>query len=115
VPADDRASGSGIAPSSPQRIRSVADTQDGAAFTTTHWSVVLAAQGPSRAAEEALEKLCCTYWRPIYSFVRLQGVKPEEAKDLTQGFFALLLERRDLNTRTSATVRWQLNAAKASA
>jgi RNA polymerase sigma-70 factor (ECF subfamily) len=59
---------------------------------------VLAAQGPSPAAEEALEKLCRTYWRPIYGFVRRQGVKPEEAKDLTQGFFALLLERRDLET-----------------
>jgi RNA polymerase sigma-70 factor (ECF subfamily) len=70
----------------------------GAAFTTTHWSVVLAAQGRSPAAEEALEKLCRTYWRPIYGFVRRQGVKPEEAKDLTQGFFALLLERRDLET-----------------
>ncbi len=69
----------------------------GAAFTTTHWSVVLAAQGPSPAAEEALEKLCRTYWRPIYGFVRRQGVGPEEAKDLTQGFFALLLERRDFD------------------
>ena len=69
----------------------------GAAFTTTHWSVVLAAQGPSPVAEEALEKLCRTYWRPIYGFVRRQGVGPEEAKDLTQGFFALLLERRDFD------------------
>jgi RNA polymerase sigma factor (sigma-70 family) len=68
------------------------------AFTTTHWSVVLAAQGPSPAAEQALEKLCRTYWRPIYGFVRRQGFEPEEAKDLTQGFFALVLERRDLNT-----------------
>jgi RNA polymerase sigma-70 factor (ECF subfamily) len=67
------------------------------AFTTTHWSVVLAAQGPSPAAEAALEKLCRTYWRPIYGFVRRQGVGPEEAKDLTQGFFALLLERRDFD------------------
>jgi len=67
------------------------------AFTTTHWSVVLAAQGHSPAAQEALEKLCRTYWRPIYGFVRRQGVGPEEAKDLTQGFFALLLERRDLD------------------
>jgi len=67
------------------------------AFTTTHWSVVLAAQGPSPAAQAALEKLCRTYWRPIYGFVRRQGVGPEEAKDLTQGFFALLLERRDLD------------------
>jgi len=99
VPVDeDQAAGNGTAPSSPQRIRPVADIQDGAAFTTTHWSVVLAAQGSSPAAEEALEKLCRTYWRPIYGFVRRQGVEPEEAKDLTQGFFALLLERRDLET-----------------
>jgi len=69
----------------------------GVAFKTTHWSVVLAAQGPSPVAAEALERLCRTYWRPIYGFVRRQGVGPEEAKDLTQGFFALLLERRDLD------------------
>src|SRR5437899_2935754 len=76
-----------------------ATTENGAvAFTTTHWSVVLEAQGESPAAREALEKLCRTYWRPIYGFVRRQGVGPEEAKDLTQGFFALLLERRDLDT-----------------
>jgi DNA-directed RNA polymerase specialized sigma24 family protein len=68
-----------------------------AAFTTTHWSVVLEAQGESTAAQEALAKLCRTYWRPIYGFVRRQGIGAEEAKDLTQGFFALLLERRDLN------------------
>src|SRR5437762_5955892 len=68
------------------------------AFTTTHWSVVLTAQDESPAAQEALEKLCRTYWRPIYSFVRRQGIRPEEAEDLTQGFFALLLERRYLST-----------------
>jgi RNA polymerase sigma factor (sigma-70 family) len=73
--------------------------QNGAvAFTTTHWSVVLEAQGPTPAAQAALEKLCRTYWRPIYAFVRRQGADPEEAKDLTQGFFALLLERRDFDT-----------------
>ena len=66
-------------------------------FATTHWSVVLEAQSESTAAKEALETLCRTYWRPIYGFVRRQGSEPEEAKDLTQGFFALLLERRDLN------------------
>jgi RNA polymerase sigma-70 factor (ECF subfamily) len=70
---------------------------DPAAFTTTHWSVVLEAQGESPAAKEALEKLCRTYWRPIYGFVRRQGVGLEEAEDLTQGFFALLLERRDFD------------------
>ena len=89
VPPDgDQASGN--------RIDSSA--QNGAvAFATTHWSVVLTAQDESPAAQEALEKLCRTYWRPIFSFVRRQGVGPEEAEDLTQGFFALLLERRDLN------------------
>ena len=63
------------------------------AFTTTHWSVVLEAQGESPAAQEALEKLCRTYWRPIFAFLRRQGRPPEEAEDITQGFFAQLLER----------------------
>jgi RNA polymerase sigma factor (sigma-70 family) len=75
------------------------EAQDGAiAFATTHWSMVLEAQGQSPAAREALEKLCRTYWRPVYSFIRRQGAGPEEAEDHTQGFFALLLERRDLET-----------------
>jgi RNA polymerase sigma factor (sigma-70 family) len=68
-----------------------------AAFTTTHWSVVLEAQRESPAAQEALEKLCRTYWRPIYSFVRRQGIGSAEAEDLTQGFFASLLEHRNLD------------------
>jgi len=73
-------------------------TQQGAvAFTTTRWSVVLAAQDSSPAAEEALEKLCRSYWWPLYGFVRRQSYSPEEAQDLTQGFFARLLERRDLD------------------
>jgi RNA polymerase sigma-70 factor (ECF subfamily) len=68
-----------------------------AAFTTTHWSVVLEAQGESLAAKEALEKLCRIYWRPIYSFIRGQGVAPEEAEDITHGFFASLFERGSLS------------------
>jgi len=76
-----------------------ASAQKGAvAFTTTQWSVVLNAQGESPSAQEALEKLCRTYWWPLYGFVRRQGYSPEEAQDFTQGFFALLLERRDLDT-----------------
>jgi RNA polymerase sigma factor (sigma-70 family) len=67
------------------------------AFSTTHWSVVLEAQGESPAAQEALEKLCRIYWRPIYSFVQRQGVAPEEAEDITQGFFASLFERGSLS------------------
>jgi RNA polymerase sigma factor (sigma-70 family) len=70
---------------------------EAAVFATTQWSVVLAAQGRSPGADEALEKLCRTYWWPLYGFVRRNGYTPEEAQDLTQGFFALLLERRDLD------------------
>ena len=74
------------------------NTQKGSsAFVTTRWSVVLAAQGKSAEAEEALEKLCRTYWWPLYSFVRGHGYSPEEAQDLTQGFFEMLLERKDLD------------------
>jgi RNA polymerase sigma factor (sigma-70 family) len=67
------------------------------AFVTTEWSVVLAAQGSSPAVEAALEKLCRTYWRPIYSFVRREGRTVEDAQDLTQEFFARLLQRHDFN------------------
>jgi RNA polymerase sigma factor (sigma-70 family) len=69
-----------------------------AAFTTTHWSMVLEAQGGSAAAQEALKNLCRTYWRPIYAFVRREGVRREDAKDITQGFFALILERKDFQS-----------------
>jgi RNA polymerase sigma-70 factor (ECF subfamily) len=67
-------------------------------FAATHWSMVLDAQSELRAARAALEKLCRIYWRSVYSFVQRQGIGREEAGDLTQGFFALLLERKDLNT-----------------
>ena len=70
----------------------------GGTFATTHWSVVLTARGESAAAEAALENLCRTYWRPIYGFARRQGARPEEAKDLTQGFFALILARKDFQS-----------------
>jgi RNA polymerase sigma-70 factor (ECF subfamily) len=70
--------------------------KEAAQFTTTHWSVVVEAQGESSAAQEALEKLCRIYWRPIYSFVQRQGTGSYEAEDLTQAFFADLLEHRSL-------------------
>jgi RNA polymerase sigma factor (sigma-70 family) len=73
--------------------------QNGAvAFTTTHWSVVLEAQGESPAAQEALEKLCRIYWRPLYAFVRRQGLSPEDAQDMIQEFFAGFLRRKNLKT-----------------
>jgi RNA polymerase sigma-70 factor (ECF subfamily) len=67
------------------------------AFSTTHWSIVLEAQGETPAAQRALEILCRTYWRPLYGFARRQGLTREEAQDLVQEFFARLLEHRNLN------------------
>jgi len=65
-----------------------------AAFTSTHWSVVIAAGDTSApGAREALEKLCRTYWYPIYARVRRKGWIPSDAQDLTQAFFARLLEK----------------------
>jgi RNA polymerase sigma factor (sigma-70 family) len=67
----------------------------GGAFVTTHWSLVMDAQTQSPAAQEALEQLCQTYWRPIYSFLRREGKSTEDAQDLTQSFFAQVLARGD--------------------
>jgi RNA polymerase sigma-70 factor (ECF subfamily) len=62
-------------------------------FPTTHWSVVLAAeQGDSEPALAALEKLCQSYWYPLYAYVRRRGHGPQDAEDLTQEFFARLLQ-----------------------
>jgi RNA polymerase sigma-70 factor (ECF subfamily) len=66
-------------------------------FATTHWSVVLiAGQRELPQATEALEKLCRTYWYPLYVYVRRQGNSPEDAQDLTQDFFSRLLEKNYL-------------------
>src|SRR6266700_2239627 len=63
-------------------------------FSTTHWSVVLSAgRDNSARASEALAKLCRAYWWPLYAFVRRQGHSPHDAQDLTQEFFARLLEK----------------------
>ncbi len=63
---------------------------DWAKFHTTRWSVVLAAQGD---AAESLEELCKQYWPPLYTYVRLRGYSQPDAQDLTQEFFARLLEK----------------------
>ena len=69
------------------------------AFCTTRWSIVLqAGRGEDRRAAEALEQLCRAYWYPLYGHARRQGYTPEDAQDLTQGFFASLIERQDLAT-----------------
>lgn len=67
-------------------------------FALTRWSVVLAAaaQSDSTHARDSLEKLCQTYWPAIYAFVRREGHTPHDAQDLTQEFFARLLEKNYL-------------------
>ena len=61
---------------------------------TTQWSQVLAARdGSDTQARAALESLCQTYWQPLYAYIRAQGYGPDEARDLTQGFFAEFLEK----------------------
>src|SRR2546427_4698995 len=68
-------------------------------FHTTHWSVVLAARDTaSPEADAALAELCRTYWYPLYAYVRRKGHSPHDAQDLTQGFFARLLEKNYLGT-----------------
>ncbi len=63
-------------------------------FPTTRWSVILATREPSTAvARAALSNLCQSYWYPLYAYIRRQGHAVEDAQDLTQGFFAVLLEK----------------------
>jgi RNA polymerase sigma-70 factor (ECF subfamily) len=67
---------------------------EGGRFTTTHWSAVIrAGHAEGVQAEEALSELCRVYWYPLYAFARRQGISPSEAEDLTQNFFARLLEK----------------------
>jgi len=80
-------------------VKTLAETIHGQSdtFAPTHWSVVLAA-GESQAAPEiaraALAQLCQTYWAPLYSFVRSRGNSMHDAQDLTQSFFAYLIEKK---------------------
>ena len=64
-----------------------------ARFATTQWTAVFIAsrEGPERMA--ALEKFCVAYWYPIYAFIRRRGNSPDDARDLTQEFFARLIEK----------------------
>src|SRR5262245_22120761 len=77
-------------------------------FTTTPWSVVLTAGAgePERAAQ-ALERFCGVYWPPLYAYIRRQGHDVEQAKDLTQEFFARLLEKDYLRLADPARGRFR--------
>ena len=70
-----------------------------ARFMTTRWSLVLAAGLSSGTeAREALSSLIEAYWYPLYAFIRRRGYPADQAYDLTQGFFARLLEKSDFAT-----------------
>jgi DNA-directed RNA polymerase specialized sigma24 family protein len=73
--------------------------EGGAAFQTTHWTLVLRARqsDPTETARKALSNFCEAYWPPLYAFLRLRGHASPEAQDLVQGFFAHLLEQNTLS------------------
>ena len=73
VPADDKVTSvTGVGSTTPEPYGAPI-------FSTTNWSVVLEAQGRSLAAQQALERLCRTYWRPIYTFIRREGTGADAA------------------------------------
>ena len=77
-------------------MRRKAQNRDGL-FASTRWTMILKASDSTAAsalALNALSELCRIYWRPVYGFLRRQGYGREDAQDLTQGFFAHLIERR---------------------
>jgi RNA polymerase sigma-70 factor (ECF subfamily) len=76
-------------------------------FVTTHWSMVLAAGGESARAQDALARLCQTYWYPLYAYVRRRGHSAEDAQDLTQEFFSRLLQRNWLSNADPAKGRFR--------
>jgi RNA polymerase sigma-70 factor (ECF subfamily) len=77
-------------------------------FATTHWSLVVAAQDlAAPQARAALAELCRAYWYPLYAFIRRQGHDADQAQDLTQEFFARLLEKDGLASVDQAKGRFR--------
>jgi RNA polymerase sigma factor (sigma-70 family) len=77
-------------------------------FATTHWSLVLSAgDAATPEARAALGALCEVYWYPVYAYVRRRGYSVEDARDLTQAFFARLLEKTDLRGADPARGRFR--------
>ena len=74
----------------------------GAAFATTHWTIVAACACEDETAHAAVAQLCRDYWPPLYTFARRRGYSPADAQDIVQGFFAYLLQSKSY-TRTDRT------------
>lgn len=79
-------------------------------FATTHWSLVVAAKADEASqtrARSALEELCRSYWYPLYAFVRNRGYSSNDAQDLTQSFFARLIETKGFTRADPAQGRFR--------
>jgi RNA polymerase sigma factor (sigma-70 family) len=82
--------------------------QTSASFAATRWTLVLAAgEGADKRQADALGELCRVYWQPIYAYIRHCGQPPAEAEDLTQGFFARLIEHSDLSAADPSRGRFR--------
>jgi RNA polymerase sigma-70 factor (ECF subfamily) len=76
-------------------------------FSPTRWSLVLRARGPSPEARTALSDLCAAYWNPVFRHLRGFGIAEDEARELTQSFFAHLLSGDRINTADPAQGRFR--------
>ncbi|MBL8814895.1 MAG: sigma-70 family RNA polymerase sigma factor [Planctomyces sp.] len=77
-------------------------------FSTTHWSVIVAAGASEQAdAVAALEVLCRAYWSPLYEYARRKGYSPDNAADMTQAFFAVMLEKHYLKSADQSRGRFR--------
>jgi RNA polymerase sigma factor (sigma-70 family) len=99
-----------------ERDRDGARGLSGAAFRTTHWSMVLqAARADEPGSLEALNSLCAAYWKPIYAYVRRRGYDPHEAQDLVQSFFASVIASNGIHRVDQSKGRfrsWLLGAIR---
>lgn len=80
---------------------------NGSAFAPTRWTLVLAAQGDSPAAQAALGELCESYYQPVFRFLEREGRTEDAARELTQEFFARLLAREGFATADPARGRFR--------
>jgi RNA polymerase sigma factor (sigma-70 family) len=78
------------------------------AFRTTRWSLIArATRGDDEVAVRALDELCRIYWPAVYALYRGEGIAVEEARDLTQGLFTVLLERGDFGKADRERARFR--------
>ena len=82
-------------------------------FPSTHWSLIKRAGSPGTPqARVALAELCSAYWYPIYAFIRRKGNGPDQALDLTQDFFARLLEKGIIAAAEPGKGRFRASCAR---